>query len=188
MSHNPLITVASALYGAPGYPIIDVSEQTQTLFDNQYVANNGIQQFKLENIQPSLFNIPDPAYGITKTLVVQYTLPEVAPGRSFSRGTQDGGTLVLTAAPANNITVLKAVYATPQGGLDVTDKLKAYFSDPGNRLTLTVGSQSFWDALTNGADPAVGTRKSFGVVYSKLNNPTNINRVCGYDGQDVTFF
>lgn len=188
MSHNPLITVVTALYGTPGHPIVDVSEQIQTLFDNQFAANNNIQQFQLNNIEPTLFNIPDPAYGIVKTLVLSYSLPEVAPGRVFSRGAQDAGSLLLRVGPAHNITVLKAVYATPQGGLDVTDKLNTYFADPGNSTTLTIGSQLFWDALTNGADPAYGTRKSFGAVYSRLNNPTNINRVCGYDGQDVTFF
>lgn len=177
---NPMITVISALYGAPG-ATVDVTAAVQGNFDHQYENNANNLAYMLQNIQPSLFNIQDPALGVPKTFTIVYNLPTVGTD-DFMRGAQDSQNLTLTAGPARTIQVKQAIYATNHTGLDVTEKLNAYLRDPGNSTALNIGSPPFLDALTDGSDPAPQTTKYFSVSYTSA----EVSKyVCGYDGQIV---
>jgi hypothetical protein len=177
---NPIITVISALYGGPG-ATVDVTAAVQSNFDHQYENNTNNLAYALRNIQPSLFNIPDPAPGAIKAFTIVYNLPTVGTA-VFMRGAQDSQNLTLTAGPSTTIQVTQAIYATNDTGLDVTDKLNAYFRDPGNSSALTISNPAFLDALTDGSDLAPGTTKYFSVSYTSA----QVSKyVCGYDGQIV---
>ena len=182
---NPMITVINALYGIPG-TVVDITTQVQNIFDQQYGSNNNTLAFTLQNIQPSLFNIPDPAYGSVKTLTIVYNLPKVGTD-VFMRGAQDSQNLTLTAGPARTIQVKQAVYASPNVGLDVTAKLNAYLRDPGNSAALEVDAQRpFRDALTDGADIDPYVTKYFSVSYTDTASPSRgTMNLCGYVGQTV---
>ena len=110
---NPMITVISALYGAPG-AVVDVTTAVQGIFDQQYENNTNKLAYMLQNIQPSLFNIQDPSPGVTKAFTIVYNLPTVGTD-VFMRGAQDYQNLTLTAGPATTIQVVQAIYATRQG-------------------------------------------------------------------------
>jgi len=179
---NPMITVTSALYGIPG-TVVDVTTTVQKLFDEQY--NTNTQAFTLQNIGPLIFNIQDPALNQVKTFTIVYNLPQVGTGTDvFMRGAQDNQNLTLTALPPRTIQVTQAIYATNNMGIDVTDKLNAYLCDPGNNSSLTIGSPTFLDALTDGSDPAPGYTKYFSVSYKNTQNQ-NTKQLCGYDTQVI---
>jgi hypothetical protein len=177
-----MITVISALYGVPA-AVVDVTATVQGIFDEQYENNTNNLAYMLKNIQPSLFNIQDPALGVTKAFTIVYSLPTVGTD-VFMRGAQDYQNLTLTAGPARTIQVRQAIYATNDMGLDVTGKLDAYLGDPGNSTALTIGSQPFRDALTDGSDPAPSVTKYFSVSYTASPNE-GTQYLCGYDGQTV---
>jgi hypothetical protein len=160
---NPMITVIGALYGVPG-AVVDVTAAVQGIFDQQYENNANKLAYMLKNIQPSSFNIQDPALGVIKAFTIVYNLSQVG-ADLFMRGAQDSANLTLTAGPARTIQVKQAIYATNDMGLDVTEKLNAYLRDPGNSTALTIGSQPFFDALTDGSDPAPKTTKYFSVSF-----------------------
>jgi hypothetical protein len=148
---NPMITVISALYGAPG-AVVDVTSAVQGIFDQQYENNTNNLAYMLQNIGSSLFNIPyDPAPGVTKIFTIVYNLPMVGTD-VFMRGAQDFQNLTLTAGPARTIQVKQAIYGTNDKGIDVTEKLNAYLRDPGNSTALQIDSSPFRIALTDGND------------------------------------
>jgi hypothetical protein len=111
-----------------------------------------------------LFSINDPAFNFVKTFTIVYNLPQVG-SDVFMRGAQDNQNLTLTALPPRTIQVTQAIYATNNMGIDVTDKLNAYLRDPGNSSSLTIGSPTFLESLTDGSDPAPGYTKYFSVSY-----------------------
>jgi hypothetical protein len=176
---NPMITVISALYGLPGN-VHDVTAAVQGIFDQQYTGNK-TPAFVLKSIGPSLFNIPDPDYGTLKAFTIVYNLPTVG-ADLFMRGAHDSENLTLTAGPARTIQVTRAIYATNDFGLDVTDKLNAYLRDPGNSSALKIGGSTFLEIT---GDPAPGAMKYFGASYTDTASPNQTKSVCGYDTQTV---
>jgi hypothetical protein len=178
---NP-ISVQWALYGAPGNAL-QVMDAVQGIFDGQYNNDPATNIFTLKNIQPSLFNIPDPAPGKTKTFTIAYQLWSGTPQEAtFARAAHDSQTLTLIAGPARKISVFQAFYATSDRGFDVTEELAAYLSDPGNSTSLEVGSQQFLNIFCGGSDPAPSQPKYFSVVYS-AGKGTMVR--CGHDGETV---
>jgi hypothetical protein len=182
---NQTITVKSALYGVPG-KVVDVTAKVQGKFDLQYEKNNKTTAFALDSIQPSLFNISDPAPGTTKAFTIVYNLPAVGVDL-FMRGAQDFQNLTLIAGPPRTIQVNQAIYASPNIGLDVTEKLAAYLRDPGNNSFLQIGAQRpFRDVLTDGADIDPNATKYFSISYTNTASPNqDTQKLCGYDGQTV---
>lgn len=181
---NPLLTVQNALYGAPGNQVVDVTAATQAIIDGKYNVNPNLFTFSL-HVSAAGFSILDPAPGAGKMFTMLYTMPGLGTGRTFMRGCGDGQDVVMTVGPIRTTTVQKAVYATSNLGLDVTAKLNAYLSDPGNSTTMTVGNQAFFNALTAGADPSPLTKKYFSAIYTVT--PGAVARsVCGFDGQVVS--
>jgi hypothetical protein len=185
MAANPLIVVQNAIYGAQP-TALDITQATQTLLDNQYTANPAITVFNIQ-ISPVGLGIPDPAPGAVKSFTITYSIIGSTNVRSLSRGGQDGQTLNITALPLNNLQVLRAAYGTGTMGINLTQRLKDYFADPGNSAYITIGSQNFFNAFTNGSDPAPGTSKYFSVAYQTTEGGTVINW-CGSDGQTLAMW
>jgi hypothetical protein len=182
---NPLMKVISALYGAPG-ATVDVTQTVQNIFDQEYNNPGTFRRFTLTSIEPGLFNIQDPAPGVIKAFTIVYNY--VGESDVFMRGAQDSQTLALFPGPIMTVQVTQAIYATNDMGLDVTDKLKAWLRDPENGAapTLTISSQPFFNALTDGSDPAPGTAKYFSVAFIDPTYPGSPQHLCGYDGETIT--
>ncbi|WP_164002965.1 hypothetical protein [Pyxidicoccus caerfyrddinensis] len=180
---NPLIRVNSALYGAD--TITDVTATIQTYFDQQFADSPGnISTFSfpisLQNLQ-----IPDPEPGVLKHLIITYTILASSSATPFVRAGHDGDTLLLTVAPLYGFTNISAFYGAFGQAIDITDKVTAYFADPGSSNTLTIGSDAFWLAFTNGVDPYPGVQKFFYISFTDAAGDSI--RYSAVDFQSLTF-
>jgi len=133
-------------------------------------------------------NFTDPASGVEKKLVVEYTVDGVAGRRSVP----ENATLTIAVAAGKKLVIKKATYgdlpaqddiipagdvtpAVPAATADVTDKVKAAVKD--NKLTITASN----DAL--GSDPAVGITKQLKVDYTVDGKP---HTATATEGDDLT--
>ena len=178
---TPLIVVNSALYGAAGFAVVDVTANIQAVFDLQYQNNPQLLSFTLP-ISPASFNTDDPATGQTNTLTIAYSIPAAGAGNVFFRGGLDGQTLSLLVTPLNSVEVVRAFYGAGSLGIDLTTKLISYLADPGNSRQIEIGGDAFDRVFCGGNDPAPGTLKCFSVTLSKSGYTIN---QCGYVGQTV---
>ncbi|MBI2689210.1 MAG: hypothetical protein HYX27_23140 [Acidobacteria bacterium] len=98
----------------------------------------------------------DPAPAVKKYIAVVYDYN----GRTGNVKVNEGDTLLLPTnndAPVSNLRIIRALYTSRRGSVDVSNALSRQISNDG--LELTVNSASL------GADPAPGVIKTLAVVY-----------------------
>lgn len=153
----PRAVVQKAVYGVPGDPqrTRDVREKVQRKVDA------GDYSFRVSELAAG----DDPAEGVVKTLVVDYTID----GKPFTVKGQDSSIVHLTA-DAMKINVQKATYGVPGDAArtrDVRDKLQ--------RL-VDAGESSFQVArMAEGDDPAYLVVKTLALEYTIDGRPVTVS-------------
>ena len=167
MTPPPEIVVRKARYG-----VLDDPQRTRDVTEKvQQQVDKGDREFTVSKMAEG----DDPAYGIVKTLVIDYTVE----GKPLSVKAQDPETIRL-AGDAVNVTIEKAAYGVltdPKRTRDVREKLQ--------RL-VDAGCSSFTVSLmARGDDPAYHVVKTLDVEYTMDGERRHLT---GTDPDVLSFF
>lgn len=169
--------VNSAYYGAYNCTPVDVTQQLKDLFE---LHQN--DEFFSVLINFETFNIPDPAEGTVKSLVVEYICTDS--GVTIIKSGVDEQTLIFSA-DGNGITIYSATYSSVNTCMDLRLSMQSYVSQANGATHFDVGSPFFLDCFCGGQIFDAGFVKTLKVTYTVNGAPQKI--LIASDGQHVDF-
>lgn len=167
--------VNSAYYGAYNCTPVDVTQQMKALFEQH--END---PFFSVPVTVETFDIPDPAEGTVKSLVVEYIC--IDSGATIIKSGVDGQTLIFSAE-GNGITIYSATYSSVNTCVDLRLSMQSYVSQANGATNFDVGSQFFLDCFCGGQTFDADFVKTLKVTYTVDGTPQKI--LIASDGQHV---